>query len=351
MAENIELLKRLCEESGAPGFEDRIRAIFCDEVREHVDRIEVDGIGNVIAVREGEEGAPKVMVAGHLDEIGFVVNHIDDKGFLRIHPLGGFDPKTLVAKRVRIIDANGQDIIGVIGTKPVHIMSPEERKKPLDLKEFFVDVGLPVEEVKERVRVGDPVTLYQSFEQVGNYYTSKSMDNRVSIYTLIELIKRVKSRKVSLYAVATVQEEIGLRGAMTATQAVQPDIGIAVDVTLACDVPASKPEERVTALGEGTAIKILDSSLICTPKLVDRFRQLAKENDIPHQMEILPAGGTDAGAIQRSGRAVPSITLSVPCRYVHSVVEMVHGGDLEATVQLLATFMESAHDVDLTYNS
>lgn len=347
----MELLKKLCEESGAPGFEDRIRAIFCEEVRPHVDRIEVDGIGNVIAVREGEEGAPKVMVAGHLDEIGFIVKHIDDKGFLRIHPLGGFDPKTLVAKRVRIIDANGKDIIGVIGTKPVHIMSPEERKKPLDLKEFFVDVGLPVEEVNERIRVGDPVTLYQDFQQVGNYMTCKSMDNRVSIYTLIELVKRVKSRKVSVYAVATVQEEIGLRGAMTATQAVQPDIGVAIDVTLACDVPASKPEERVTSLGDGTAIKILDSSLICTPKLVDRFRQVAKENDIPHQMEVLPAGGTDAGAIQRSGRAVPSITLSIPCRYVHSVVEMIHGGDLEATVQLLTAFMETAHEADLTYNS
>lgn len=346
----MELLKRLCEESGAPGFEDRIRTIFRSEIEPYVDRMETDGLGNVIAIREGEGKNPrKVMLAGHMDEIGFVVTHIDDKGFLRLQPLGGFDPKTLIAKRVRIINAKQEEIVGVIGSKPIHIMTDDERKKLPDIKDLFVDVGLPPADVKKRVDVGDPVTLYQDCIQIGNRWSGKSMDNRVSIYTLIETLKRVKSRAVSIYAVATAQEEIGVRGATTAAHRIQPDLGVAVDVTLACDLPSAKPEEYISTLGQGVAIKILDSSTISNPKLVRHFRELARKHEIPHQLEILPRGGTDAAGIQRGGDAVPAITLSIPTRYVHSVVETIDGRDLEATVALLTAFLESAHTVDLTY--
>lgn len=346
----MELLKELCEASGAPGFEDRIRAIFRREIEPLVDRVEVDGIGNVIAIREGSGDSPrKVMLAGHLDEIGFVVKHIDDDGFLRLSPLGGFDAKTLIAKRVRIINSRDEEIVGVIGSKPVHILTDEERKKLPEVKELFVDCGLSGEEVKSKIEIGDPVTLLQDFRQIGDHLCCKSMDNRVSLYTIIEAMKRAKNDRVSIYAVATAQEEIGVRGAQTAAHRIKPDVGVAIDVTLACDVVAAKPEDHISKLGDGVAIKVLDSYSISTPKLVRHCRELAKAKEIPFQMEILPRGGTDAGGIQRAGDAVPAITLSVPTRYVHSVVEMISGKDLEATVGLLTAFLETAHEVDMEY--
>ena len=346
----MDLLKELCEASGAPGFEGRVRDIFRREIAPLVDRIEVDGLGNVIAIREAaHEGAPKVMLAGHMDEIGFVVSHVDDNGFVRLVPLGGFDPKTLVAQRVRISGHAGQDLLGVIGSKPIHILSADERKKAVEIKDLFVDCGRPAAEVKALVELGDPVTLDQSFEVMGDALCCKAMDNRVSIWTLIRALERVESREVAIYAVATAQEEVGLRGALTASHRIQPDLGIAIDVTLACDVPSAKPEQHISKLGSGVAIKLLDSASISTPRLVSAFRELAREQGIPHQMEILPRGGTDAGGIQRGGDAVPAITLSVPTRYVHTVVEMIHRKDLEATVDLLVAFLERAHEVDLAY--
>lgn len=346
----MELLQELCEASGAPGFEDRIRAIYRREMKPLSDRIETDGLGNVIAIRQGRGNSPrKVMLAGHMDEIGFVVNHIDTNGFLRLTALGGFDPKTLIAKRVRIINSRDEEMLGVIGTKPIHIQTEDEKKKLPEMKDLFVDTGLPVEKVRERVEIGAPVTLHQDFIRVGDLLSCKAMDNRVSIYTLIEAMRRVRDPKVALYAVATAQEEIGVRGAATAAHRIRPDIGIAIDVTLACDVPTVKPEEYITELGKGVGIKVLDSFSISAPKLVTQMVRIAREREIPHQMEILPRGGTDAGGIQRAGDAVPSITLSVPTRYVHSVVETISAHDLEACVNLLVHFLETAHEVDLSY--
>jgi len=346
----MRLLKELCEESGPPGFEDRIRDIYRREIEPLVDRLETDGMGNVIAVKKGKGKSPrKVMLAGHLDEIGFVVKHVDDDGFLRLQPLGGFDPKTLIAKRIRIRNRQGEEIIGVIGAKPVHIMTDEEKKKLPQLEELFVDVGMSAEEARRRIQIGSPATLDQELTRVGDYWSGKALDNRVSIYTMIEALRRAKNPKVEIYAVATCQEEVGLRGAQTAAHRVRPDIGVAIDVTLACDVPGTKADQHITRLRQGVGIKILDSSFIAAPKLVEHCRVLAEKHGIPHQMEILPRGGTDAGAIQRAADAVPSITLSVPTRYLHTTVETIYGPDLEATVDLLARFLETAHEVDLTY--
>jgi endoglucanase len=346
----MKLLKELCEACGPPGFEDDIRTIYRREIEPLVDRVETDGIGNVIAIKNGRGEAPRrVMLAGHLDEIGFVVRHIDDDGFLRLQPLGGFDPKTLIAKRILIRNRQGERVLGVVGTKPTHVMTDEERKKLPQLDELFVDIGLDGEAAREKVQIGNPATLDQDFVALGDFFSGKALDNRVSIYTLVEALRRAESPSVEIYAVATSQEEVGLRGATTASHRIAPDIGVAIDVTLACDVPGSKPHEHITRLREGVGIKIFDSSLIATPKLVEHFRVLAEEHGIPHQMEILPRGGTDAGALQRAGNAVPSITLSIPTRYLHSVVETIYAPDLEATVDLLARFLETAHEVDLSY--
>ncbi len=346
----MKLLKELCEAHGAPGFEDAIREIFRREMEPLCDQIEIDGLGNVIAIKNGRSAdSKKVMLAGHMDEIGFVVKHVDDNGFVRLSPLGGFDPKTLIAKRVLIQSSHGGGIIGVIGCKPIHIMTPEDRKKMPTVPELFVDVGLNGDTAQEQIEIGDPVTLHQEFMQNGDNCCGKSLDNRVSIYTLIETMRRLTDPEVTVYAVATSQEEVGLRGAMTASHRIEPDLGVAIDVTLACDIPGAKPDETITKLGGGVGIKVHDSSLICHPKLVKAMRNIARQNEIPFQMEILTHGGTDAGGIQRGGSAVPAITLSVPCRYVHTVVETVSEKDLEGTVNLLTKFLEEAQEVDLSY--
>ncbi len=341
----MELLKRLCEAPGIPGYEAKVRSIVEDELRGHVDALETDALGNVIAHKEGD--GPVVVIAGHMDEIGFFVSHVEEKtGFLRINPVGGFDPVNLVAQRA-VVHTEGGDLVGCIGRKAVHILTDEERKKPLDLRDMFVDLGLPADKVKEAVRVGDTVTLRQDFVEFGDLVSCKALDDRVGVYVGIEALKRASKPACDLYFVGTTQEEVGLRGARVAGFATKPQIGIALDVTVAADTPDVLPKDQVTRLGEGVAIKIRDSASISHPALVRAMRKLADEKGIPYQMEVLPRGGTDAGALQMAQEGSAVITLSIPARYVHSVVEAVHPNDVEAAIALLAAFIETADTVDL----
>jgi putative aminopeptidase FrvX len=342
----MDFLKRLSEAPGIPGHETKIRAIVREALAEHVDEVETDHLGNVIAHKRGP--APLVAVAAHMDEIGFIVSHIEkESGFLRMQPYGGFDPKTLIAQRVVVHTENG-DLIGCIGSKPIHILTEEERKKPPDLKELFVDVGLPEEEVRKRVSIGDPMTLRQDFLMHEQTVSGKALDDRLGIYVGIEAVKRVKDLTCDLYFVGTTQEEVGLRGARVAGFAINPEIGIALDVTVAADMPGVPGAQQVTQLGKGVAIKLSDSMSISHPALVKAMRKLAEEREIPYQMEVLPRGGTDAGAFQMAQEGAAVITLSIPTRYVHSVVEMAHQEDLKAAIDLLTAFLETAGEVDLT---
>jgi len=323
----------------------KIRGIIEEELKGIVDEFKVDPLGNLIAHKEGS--GPAVLIAAHMDEIGFIVKHVEEEtGFIRIHPLGGFDVKTLIAQRV-IVHTEGGDLIGAIGSKPIHIMTEEERKKLPELKDLFVDLGLPAEEVKKRVTVGDPITLRQDFVELEDVVSGKALDDRAGVYIGIEAIKRAKKFGCDLYFAGTTQEEVGLRGARVAGFSVHPVIGIALDTTLAVDVPGAQPGERITALGKGVAIKLTDSASISHPGLVKEMRRIAEERKIPYQMEILPRGGTDAGAIQLAREGVAAVTLSLPTRYVHSVVETAHKDDLEAAIGLLAAFIEEAGSVDL----
>ena len=341
----MELLKRLCQVAGIPGHEGEVRRVVEEELQGHVDSVATDALGNVIAHRAGQ--GPVVVVAGHMDEIGFFVSHIEEKtGFLRINPVGGFDPVNLVAQRV-VVHAEGGDLVGCIGRKAVHILREEEKKKPLDLRDMFIDVGLPAETVAERIRVGDTVTLRQDFIEFGELVSCKALDDRVGVYVGIEALKRAKRPACDLYFVGTTQEEVGLRGARVAGFAIHPQIGIALDVTIAADTPDVPPKDRVTQLGKGVAIKVRDSASISHPALVRAMRSLAEENGIPHQMEILPRGGTDAGGLQMAREGAAVVTLSIPARYVHSVVESVHPDDVEATIKLLVAFIENADKIDL----
>jgi len=350
---NFDLLKRLCETPGVSGSEDLIRKVAAEEMRPLVDSISVDVMGSVIGVKKGSAEGPRIMIAAHIDEIGFRVRHIDDKGFIKIAPVGGWDPRNLVSQRVLVHGFSGQSLRGTLTStaKPKHLLSGDEAGKAPKLEDLFVDLGLPGDKVKELVEVGDQITMDRTAELIGDMVVSKTLDDRIGVYVMIEALRKLQGKAIpaTILAVATTQEEVGLRGAVPAAYALSPDVGIAVDITLAMDIPGSGAEDNITKLGEGTAIKISDSSLICNPKLVKHFRTLAKDKEIKHQMEMLPFGGTDAGGIQRSRGGVPSITLSIPTRYAHSVNEMAHLGDVEATIDLLVAYLEDAHTGDYTY--
>ena len=339
--DNIALLKKLSETAGVPGREERVRDLIKKELEGVADALSEDALGNLVALKKsGREGAKRVMLVAHMDEIGFYVKHIDDKGFVRVHNVGGFDTRNLFARPVTVHASSG-DVVGVMNpaTKPIHISSAEERKKVPEMREFAVDLGLDGDTVKKKVRVGDPVTLIQEFRDLGEVVTGKALDDRANCWVLIQTLKNLDTPSHDVYAVFSVQEEVGLRGATTSAFGVEPDVGVALDTTLAVDTPGTSSDERVTELGGGVALKIMDSSSISTRWLLDAFIELAEENEIPYQLELLPLGGTDAGAVQRSRGGVPSLTLSIPSRYVHTVTEMVAKRDLEASVALLTRYL------------
>ncbi len=350
----MELLKELCESTGIPGQEGRLREIARRELAPLADELTVDALGNLIArksasTRKGKSRpAKRLMIAAHMDEIGFVISHIDDKGWLRLVPLGGHNPRNMVAQRV-VVCGNRGDLPGLLypGVRPPHIATPEDLRKELKVSDFFVDLCLPPQRVKKEVEPGTMVVIQREFGEIGEGVSCKAMDNRVAMYVMIRAMQAAKSFGFDTYAVATTQEEVGLRGAATGAAGVAPDVGIALDTTLAVDIPGVPDHEKVTALGEGAAIKILDSSSISHPGLVACFRALAKKRKIKHQMEILPRGGTDAGAMQRVHAGVPVITLSIPTRYIHTSIELVHRQDVQAAVDLLTAFIEEGARADL----
>ena len=338
---NLELLRRLCAAPGIAGREDRVRAVVVEELRPLADELRVDALGNVAATKRGD--GPRVMIAAHMDEIGFFVSHIDDRGFLRLQPVGGFDARVLVAQRVLVHGYAGSTLCGAVqpGAKPIHILEKDEIK-PTRMEELFVDVGLTAARVREEVEVGDTVTLDRELETAGDCVMSKALDDRVGVFVMIEALRAMRQGNAEIVAVATTQEEVGLRGAQTSAFDVQPDIAIALDTTLALDIPGLPPELTVTRIREGVAIKVMDSSHIANPALLRHFRDLAEANDIPYQLEILPRGGTDAGSMQRSRGGAAAITLSIPSRYVHTVNEMAAMEDIAGAIQLLARFLEDA---------
>jgi len=342
----MDLLRRLSEATGIPGYEARVRSVIAEALDGLVDSIDVDAMGNLIAHKQGK--GPTVVIAAHMDEIGFLVKHIDEKtGFLRIEPLGGFDPVTVVSQRV-VVHTEGGDLVGCIGRNATHILTAEQRKKAPELRDLGIDLGLPVEAVKERVSIGDTVTMKQDFIEYGDVVSGKAMDDRLGVYIAIEAIRRAKDPTCDIFLVGTTQEEVGIRGARVAGNALDPDIGIALDVTMAADLPGVSDQDRVSTLGKGVAIKIKDSSSLSHAGMVRAMKALAMSRDIPYQMEILPRGGTDAAGLQLANDGAAVITLSIPTRYVHSVVETASKADIESTIRLLAAFLEQAGTIDLS---
>ena len=344
----MELLKELCETSGIPGREERIRAIVRRELEPIVDDISVDALGNMICTKK-LPSAGKLMIAAHMDEIGFVVNHIDnDKGWLRVVPLGGHDPRNMIAQHVTVCADDG-DLLGVLypGIKPPHIQTEGDRDKKLEVNSFIIDLGMSAAQVKKRVKIGTPVTIKRDFLEFGDCVTCKAIDNRVAIYTMIKAMQHATTFGFETYAVATAQEEVGLRGAGTSAYKIAPDVGIALDITIAADIPDVSDHEKVTSLGSGIAIKIFDSSAIQHPKLVQFLQDLADKREIQWQPEILPRGGTDSAALQKARSGMPVATISIPARYVHSSVETINKCDLQGGIDLLTGFIEEGHTANL----
>ena len=346
---NTELLKELVEGHGVPGQEDLIRKIVARELK-GICELSTDKMGNLIALKKGTGGGKKLMLAAHMDEIGFVVKFIDKDGFIRINPLGGFDPRQMNSQRV-IVHTDKGPINGVLmyGTKPKHMLTDAEASAGQNIDSFFVDCGLG-DKTKKSVNIGDMVSMSRQMIQLGDLFSCKAMDDRACVFIMIEAVKKAKNHAVDVYAVATVQEEIGLRGASAAGSAIAPDVVVALDVTLANDIPGVSEQDHVTKLGGGAGIKIMDSSLICHPKVVDHFKKIAIKNKIPYQMEILPRGGTDAGGVQRLHGGIPAFTLSTPTRYIHTVNESVHKDDVQACIDLLAKYIEDAHNGNYSYD-
>jgi len=341
----LELLKELCETPGISGREARIRDVLKRELASVGAEVKTDAVGNVLGKLPGQ-GKGRLMIAAHIDEIGFYVNAIDDKGYLRVINVGGFDPRTLVAQRV-LVQGKTRDLVGTMmpAGKPTHLQDEEDRKRAPKVSDLFIDLGLPKDQVTAEVEIGTPVSMHREMLQIGNNISCKALDDRLGAFVMLEALRQARSHAMDVIVVGTVQEECHMLVAPAAF-GLEPDLALVLDVTLAGDIPGVDEQNRVTEVGKGAAIKVMDSGAISNPKLVEFLKRLAEERGIAHQMEILPRGGTDASGIQRVRAGVPVAGISMPLRYVHTTVETVSPSDVEACIALTAAFIEEAHNAD-----
>jgi len=332
----VETLEKLSNACGVAGREDEVRKIMKDSLKPYVDEISEDKLGNVIGVKKGRKNAPKVMLAAHMDEIGLFVKTISKEGFLQFAKVGGIDDRILLAQKV-IVHTERGPLHGIIGSKPPHIQKEEERKKVLTYDELFIDIGAESQEEAKKmgVKIGDPVSFDIKFDRIGNdVVVGKAFDDRVGCAVMIDVMKMLKQTECAVYAVGTVQEEVGLRGATTAAFGIYPDVGIALDVTVAGDVPGVKEVEAPIKMRKGPAIEIADMGLITHPKVLRMLVEAAEENNIPYQLETGLPGSTDAARIALTREGVPSGVISVPTRYIHSPTSLVSLKDMENAVKL-----------------
>ncbi len=339
-----KFLKTISELNGVPGNETQVKNFMRDELDGFVDEILYDGIGSIIGKKVGNVDGPRIMVAGHLDEVGFMVSKITKEGYLKVLPLGGWWSQVVLSQQVTVTTEDGKEYRGVIGSKPPHILTPEERSKPADLKNIFIDLGVKDQEAVEGlgVQIGDMVTPFIEFKEMAdpNYLLGKAWDNRIGCAIAIEVAKNLKAVKHEniLYSVGTVQEEVGLRGAATTSNIVNPDIGIAVDVTIADDIPGGDSECK---FGEGPAILVYDGGLVGHRGLRKQIQKIAKDNSIPIQLSYLARGGTDAGKMHLAHDGAPSVSIGIPSRYIHSHTSMIHKEDYENCVKLITELVKS----------
>jgi len=339
----VTVLERLSNASGVAGREEKVQALMKEFMKPHVDEVKEDKLGNIIGIKKGGKDAPKVMLAAHMDEIGLMVKNITKEGFLHFTKMGGIDDRILVAQKV-IVHTNKGPITGIIGSKPPHILKEEEKKKVIEADRLFIDVGATSKENAQKigVRIGDPISFDIKFARVGkDAVVGKAFDNRVGCAALIETLRRLPKVDCTVYAVGTIQEEVGLRGATVAAFQLRPDVGVALDVTVAGDVPEVQEVEAPIKMRKGPSITVTDYGLITHPKVLKWLIAAAEENKIPYQLESTLGGTTDAARIALSREGVPSGVVSIPTRYIHSPASLLSLKDLENTVKLTVSALEN----------
>jgi tetrahedral aminopeptidase len=348
---NVDLLAKLSNAPGVSGFEHEAQTIVAEELRPYADELRTDRMGNVIALRRARKPSRetpfRLLYAAHIDEIGFMVSHIDDRGFIYFVPIGGFDARTLPSQRVTVHGTAGDrpaKLEGVIPTRPGWMTDDEDRKRVIPIDELFVDTGLPAERVKAVVQVGDAINLSKEFEVLNDeIVTGRNFDDRIGTYALVDSFRRIEHNTVDVYAVSTVQEEVGVRGVPTAAHAIGADICVAIDGSLPSDIPFAKPHRAQCPIGGGTGIYLMDNRTIGDRDLLRGLMQTCERHSIPFQRNI--GGGTDASAVQRAGLGAKATTIGAPTRYMHSTVQLCHVRDIQATADLLACFPRYAHEI------
>ena len=339
LSDNLEKLSNVC---GVTGREEEARKLLIKLMKQHVDKINLDKLENVIAIKEGKKGSPKVMIAAHMDEVGLMVKTITKEGFVQFAKMGGIDDRILLAQNV-IIHTQEGPLQGIIGSKPPHIQKEEERKKIVTYDNLFIDIG--AENLKDAnkmgVKIGDPISFDVKYSKIGKeLVTGKAFDDRVGCAIMIETLKQLKNPDCTIYAVGTVQEEVGLRGAATATFGVDPDVGIALDVTVAGDVPGVKEFDTSLKMGKGPVLTVADSGLITHPKILRLLMDTAEENKIAFQLETGLPGTTDAARMSLTRQGVPSGTVSIAVRYIHSPTGMLSLKDAENSAKLTSAAIQ-----------
>lgn len=339
-----KLLKRLTEASGVPGFESEVRALIREELGS-ITKIEHDKIGSIVCRKAGAKDAPKIMLAAHMDEVGFMVKQITKDGHIRFVPLGGWWEQVMLAQRVIIKTSRG-DVIGILGAKPPHILTPDERKKMVEKQDMYIDIGATSREEVEGagVRLGDPIVPVSEFMAMapGKTYLAKAWDDRVGCALFIETVQRLAkdSHPNVVYGVGTVQEEVGLRGAKTTAHIVEPDVAIILESDICYDIPGMKQDEPPVALGKGPSLLLVDARMIPNTRLRDLVIETAKELNVPLQFSSMEGGATDGGIIHLHNDGVPTIVLAVPARHIHSHAGIIHRDDYDRLLKLLVALVK-----------
>jgi putative aminopeptidase FrvX len=335
--ETLDLFKTLTELPGAPGFEHQVRKFMKEQLAKYADEVIQDRLGSIFGVKRGKEGGPVVMAAGHMDEVGFMVTSITDNGMIRFQPLGGWWNQVLLAQRVEIITDNGP-VPGVIGSIPPHLLDEEKRKKPMEMKNMLIDIGADDREDAEKIGVkpGQQIVPVCPFTPLANRkkIMAKAWDNRFGCGLAIELLKELKDESLpnTLYAGATVQEEVGLRGAQTAASMIRPDIFFALEASPANDMTGDKQE--FGRLGKGALIRIYDRTMVSHQGMLEYVLDTAETHRIPYQY-FASQGGTDAGRVHTANEGVPSAVIGIPARYIHTSAAIIHTDDYAAAKELL----------------
>ncbi len=330
---DFSILNTLTQIPGISGREAAVRNYLHELLAPHADQIRTDALGNLICLKKGTSNQ-NLLLCAHMDEVGLMVHFVDERGFLRFVTVGGIDPRTLLAQRVRV-QTNKGPLLGIIGTKPAHVTTEAERGKAVPLKDLFIDVGLPAEEVKKQVSVGDFAVLDRAYEEFGTgLISAKAIDNRAGVFIQAEVFRQLKNPFYNVYAVFTVQEEVGVRGATTAAFGIDADVCLCLDTTGAADIPGIAPQDQLVGVGKGVGISALDARTITPVSLFNALTQLCTQHQVPYQVRIAPRGGNDAGAVHLSKTGVPSCALSLPTRNIHSNVEVCAKEDVQAMIDL-----------------